>query len=133
MKIIKAEEIKQHYSMNQAIDAMAQAFSSLSSGECFIPMRVVTRLPSNDLLMLFKPAFVEKDKQVTVKFITQRENSSIPGVPAIQGIVLVIDSVTGEILSIMDGGYITALRTGAASGLAVTETALKIKNKMKNL
>ncbi len=104
--------------MNQAIDAMAQAFSSLSSGECFIPMRVVTRLPSNDLLMLFKPAFVEKDKQVTVKFITQRENSSIPGVPAIQGIVLVIDSVTGEILSIMDGGYITALRTGAASGLA---------------
>ena len=118
MKIIKAEEIKQHYSMNQAIDAMAQAFSSLSSGECFIPMRVVTRLPSNDLLMLFKPAFVEKDKQVTVKFITQRENSSIPGVPAIQGIVLVIDSVTGEILSIMDGGYITALRTGAASGLA---------------
>ena len=104
--------------MNQAIDAMAQAFSSLSSGECFIPMRVVTRLPSNDLLMLFKPAFVEKDKQVTVKFITQRENSSIPGIPAIQGIVMVIDSVTGEILSIMDGGYITALRTGAASGLA---------------
>jgi len=104
--------------MKQAINAMELAFTSLSSGESFIPMRVVTRLPAGDLLMLYKPAFVEKDKQVTVKFITQRENSSIPGIPAIQGIVMVIDSDTGEIISIMDGGYITALRTGAASGLA---------------
>ncbi|MDF1559578.1 MAG: hypothetical protein P1P83_05160 [Bacteroidales bacterium] len=118
MRIIKAAEIKQHYSMKQAIDAMVQAFSSLSSGECYVPGRVVTRLPASELLMLFKPAFVEKDKKVTVKFITQRENSSIQGIPSIQGIVMVIDTVTGEIISIMDGGYITALRTGAASGLA---------------
>ena len=68
--------------------------------------------------MLFKPAYVEKDKRVTIKFLTQRESGSIPGIPAIQGIVLVIDSFTGEILSIMDGEYLTALRTGAASGLA---------------
>lgn len=118
MRIIKAAEIKQYYSMKQAIDAMERAFSSLSSGECFVPMRVVTRLPDNELLMLFKPAFVEKEKLATVKFLTQREGSSIPEKPAIQGIVMVIDSVTGEIISIMDGGYITALRTGAASGLA---------------
>jgi len=104
--------------MKQAIDAMERAFSALSSGECYVPMRVVTRLPANELLMLYKPAFVAKERQVTVKFITQRENSSIPGIPAIHGIVMVIDSVTGEIMSIMDGGYITALRTGAASGLA---------------
>ncbi|MHC1733503.1 MAG: ornithine cyclodeaminase family protein [Bacteroidales bacterium] len=118
MRIIKAGEIRQHYSMKQAIDAMRRAFSSLSSNECHIPMRVVTRLPAGDLLMLYKPAFVEKDKQATVKFITQREVTVIPGIPAIQGIVIVIDSVTGEILSIMDGNYLTALRTGAASGLA---------------
>lgn len=118
MRIIKAGEIEQYYSMKQAIDAMGRAFSLLSSGECHVPMRVVTSLPDNELQMLYKPAFVEKDKQVTVKFITQREGSSIPGIPVIQGIVMVIDSVTGEIMSIMDGGYITALRTGAASGLA---------------
>lgn len=125
MRIIKAGEIKQYYSMKQAIDAMERAFSSLSSGECHVPMRNVTRLPANELLMLFKPAFVEKDKRVTVKFITQRENSFFPGIPAIQGIVMVIDAVTGEIISIMDGGYITALRTGAASGLATRFLANK--------
>ncbi|MDX9728213.1 MAG: hypothetical protein RBT50_03020 [Bacteroidales bacterium] len=125
MRIIRAGEIKQHYSMRQAIDAMERAFTALSSDECHIPMRVVTRLPADDLLMLYKPAFVERDKQVTVKFITQREKTVIPGIPAIQGIVIVIDSVTGEIMSIMDGNHITALRTGAASGLATRHLAGK--------
>jgi ornithine cyclodeaminase/alanine dehydrogenase-like protein (mu-crystallin family) len=118
VRLIKAREIKQYYSMKKAIDAMERAFTALSSGECYVPDRVVTRLPSNNVLMLFKPAFVEKDKRVTIKFLTQRESGLIPGIPAIQGIVLLIDSITGEILSIMDGEHITALRTGAASGLA---------------
>ena len=118
MRIIKAGEIRQFYSMKQAIEAMERAFSSLSSGECHIPMRVVTRLPASELLMLYKPVFVEKESQAAVKFITQREGSGIQGKPAIQGVVMVIDAVTGEITSIMDGGYITALRTGAASGMA---------------
>jgi len=118
MRIIKAGEIKLNYSMKQAIDATERAFTALSAGDCHVPVRTVTMAPSGELLLLFKPAFVEKDKKATVKFITQRDGNSVPGRPAIQGIVMVIDSVTGEILSIMDGGYITALRTGAASGLA---------------
>jgi ornithine cyclodeaminase/alanine dehydrogenase-like protein (mu-crystallin family) len=118
IRIIKAGEIKQHYSMQEAIEAMGRAFSSLSAGESYVPLRFVSKLPTNKLLMLFKPAFVEKDQRVTVKFLTQREGCFIPGIPTIQGIVLVIDSVSGEILSMMDGEYLTALRTGAASGLA---------------
>jgi ornithine cyclodeaminase/alanine dehydrogenase-like protein (mu-crystallin family) len=118
IRIIKAGEIKKYYSMSKAIDAMGRAFSSLSAGESYVPMRFVSKLPANDLLMLVKPAFVDKDKRVTLKFLTQRESVVIPGIPAIQGIVLVIDSTTGEILAIMDGEYLTALRTGAASGLA---------------
>jgi ornithine cyclodeaminase/alanine dehydrogenase-like protein (mu-crystallin family) len=124
IRIIKAGEIKQFYSMPKAIDAMGRAFASLSSGESYVPMRFVSKLPTNELIMLFKPAYVEKDKRVIIKFLTQREGGTIPGIPAIQGIVLVIDSVTGEILSIMDGEYLTALRTGAASGLATRCFAL---------
>ena len=104
--------------MQQAIDAMDLAFSSLSSGESFVPLRFVTKLPTNNMAMIFKPAFVEKHQRVSIKFLTQRDSGFIPGIPTIQGIVLVIDSETGEIVSIMDGEYLTALRTGAASGLA---------------
>jgi ornithine cyclodeaminase/alanine dehydrogenase len=118
IRIIKAGEIKQYYSMPKAIDAMGRAFASLSSGESFVPLRFVSRLPTNEMLMLFKPAFVEQEQRVSVKILTQRESGNIPGIPTIQGIVLVIDSVSGEILSIIDGEYLTALRTGAASGIA---------------
>ena len=118
IRLIKAGEIKRFYSMQRAIDAMEKAFSSLSSGDSYVPPRFFSRLPKNELLMLFKPAYVEKENRITIKFLTQRESGPIPGIPTIQGIVLVIDSLTGEILSIMDGEYLTALRTGAASGLA---------------
>ena len=118
MRIIRAGEIKQHYPMTRAIDAMHRAFTLLSSGDGYVPVRFVTKLPSGKLIMLFKPAYVEKDDRVSVKFISQRENSCIMGIPLIQGVVLVIDAETGEILSLMDGEYLTALRTGAASGLA---------------
>ena len=104
--------------MQKAIDAMEKAFTSLSSGESFVPLRHVSGLPSKKLLMLFKPASIEKDKRISLKFLTQREGRYMNDIPTIQGIILVLDSVTGEILSIMDGEYITALRTGAASGLA---------------
>lgn len=118
VRIIRAGEIKQFYSMSMAIDAMRRAFSSLSAGESYVPLRFISKLPGNEMALIFKPASIEKDNRVTIKFLTQRESGFIPGIPAIQGIILVIDSTTGGILAIMDGEYITALRTGAASGLA---------------
>jgi len=125
IRIITAGEISQHYTMKQAINAMEEAFCMLSSGEAIVPLRYNTHHPDNDLLMLFKPAYVKKSKLASVKFLTQRENRVIPGIPAIQGVVFLIDAETGEILSMMDGEYLTALRTGAASGLATRCFALK--------
>jgi ornithine cyclodeaminase/alanine dehydrogenase-like protein (mu-crystallin family) len=107
---------------------MERAFSLLSSGESFVPLRFVSKLPSNEMMMLFKPAYVEKEKRISVKFLTQRANGFIPEIPIIQGIVLIMDAVTGEILSLMDGEYLTALRTGAASGLATRCFARKDAN-----
>jgi len=125
LRIIKAGDIKKYYSMPMAIDAMYRAFSLLSSGDSFVPVRFVTKLPSGKLLMLFKPAYVENDHRVSVKIIIQREKSDMLGIPLIQGVVMVIDSETGELLSVMDGEYLTALRTGAASGLATRFFARK--------
>jgi len=118
IRIIKAGEIKQHYPMKRAIEAMHRAFAGLSAGEGFVPPRYVTALPSGDLVMLCKPAYVEKEQKISIKFLTQREGNAFPGIPTIQGVVLLVDALSGELLSIMDGEYLTALRTGAASGLA---------------
>lgn len=124
-RVIKASEIKAHYSMQKAIDAMEVAFASLSSGESRVPLRYVSKLPSNGMLMLFKPAYVEKERRASIKILTQRESGTLQDIPTIQGLVLLLDTESGEILSMLDGTYITALRTGAASGLATRHFAPK--------
>lgn len=116
--LIKSSEIRQHFTMPEAIDAMEEAFISLSSGKSFVPQRYVTTLASGKLHMLLKPASVDALNRAAIKILTQKEMGAVHGVPAIIGIILVLDTKTGEILSIMDGEYLTALRTGAASGLA---------------
>lgn len=118
IQLIKASEIREHYSMLEAIDDMEKAFTILSAGESIMPQRYVTKLEQDNLNLLLKPAAIESMNKLSIKILTQKESRMIDGIPTIVGIVLVIDTITGEIVSIMDGEYITALRTGAASGLA---------------
>lgn len=116
--LIKSSEIQQNFSMPEAIDAMEEAFSSLSSGKSFVPQRYVTSMQGGMLNLLLKPAGVDSLNRAAIKILTQKELGAVRGIPAIVGIVMVLDTQTGELLSIMDGEYLTALRTGAASGLA---------------
>lgn len=118
IKMIKASEIKDNYSMREAIDDMEEAFTLLSSGNIIMPQRYVSTFGNENLTALLKPVVVESKKRSSIKILTQKESRIIDGIPTIIGIVLVIDTYTGEIISIMDGEYLTALRTGAASGLA---------------
>jgi ornithine cyclodeaminase/alanine dehydrogenase-like protein (mu-crystallin family) len=111
--------------MHEAIDSMAEAFESLSSGKSFVPQRYVTSLANGQLNMLLKPVGVDELNRAAIKILTQKEMGAVRGIPAIVGVVLVLDTETGEILSIMDGEYLTALRTGAASGLATKYFARK--------
>jgi len=128
IRLIKSSEINKHFSMIEAIEAMADAFKSLSSGESFVPQRYVTTFGDPSLNLLLKPAFVETQKRASLKILTQKERGAVNNIPAIIGVVMLIDALTGEILSIMDGEYLTALRTGAASGLATNYFAPKEAN-----
>lgn len=116
IKILNTDEIKSLISMEEAIAAMKQAFSSFSDGSSKVPLRYVSGI--NNLDLFFKPAFNEKLGRMAVKIITQKKDGNLNGIPSILGVVLLMDMKTGAILSMMDGAYITALRTGAAGGIA---------------
>ncbi|MCP3932398.1 MAG: ornithine cyclodeaminase [Bacteroidetes bacterium] len=116
--LIKSSEIRDNFTMPEAIEAMEEAYISLSSGKSYVPQRYVTSMAGGAINMLLKPVAVDSLNRAAIKILTQKEKGVVRGIPAIVGIVLVLDTETGEILSIMDGEYLTALRTGAASGLA---------------
>lgn len=116
--LIKRREMEAHFSMNESISCMFTAFASLASGTCSVPERYVVESPEGALTLLLKPAFADDLHTSAVKILTQKNSEPVAGIPTITGIVILVDKVTGELRSIMDGEYITALRTGAASGLA---------------
>jgi alanine dehydrogenase len=118
IKLIKRSEMAKYFNMTEAIDSMSAAFASLSSGDCYVPKRYIITSRDETLTLLLKPAFSSDHDMSSIKILTQKNSNFISGIPTILGIVLLIDNVTGEILSIMDGEFITAIRTGAASGLA---------------
>ncbi len=115
--MLDAEKIISLISMDEAIGAMEQAFASFYDGSSKVPQRHVSGINGLDLFL--KPAYNESLGRAAVKVITQKKDGNLQDIPAILGVVLLIDLATGAILSIMDGGYITALRTGAAGGMAI--------------
>ncbi len=123
IKLLSSEEIQNLISMGEAINAMEQAFASFSDGSSQVPQRYVSAICKLDLF--YKPAYNEKLERIAVKIITQKKSGNLPGIPAILGVVLLLDIKTGAILAIMDGAYITALRTGAAGGIATKMLARK--------
>ena len=60
------------------------------------------------------PAYIGQDKVAGVKIIGGFFANVGTKIPSIMGLIVLIDPVTGVPLAIMDGTYITALRTGAS-------------------
>jgi ornithine cyclodeaminase/alanine dehydrogenase-like protein (mu-crystallin family) len=57
---------------------------------------------------------------LAIKIVTVFPDNSRRGLPSIFGLVVVLDASTGAPVALVEGGRLTALRTGAASGLAAT-------------
>ena len=118
VKLISAADIREIISMKQAVSLMAKAFASYSGGRCHVPQRYISGIRGLSMDIFFKPVYSRDLGRIAAKILTQKEGSSRSGKPSIVGVVLLFDASSGEILSLMDGTYITALRTGAASGIA---------------
>lgn len=116
--LIGNQQIKSVIGMERGINLMEKAFIHLSEKKCHVPLRSVVENPDKTITLFFKPAFDETIGKFGVKFLTQNEDNYSRGMPTITGIIMLMDSESGRILSVMDGTYITGLRTGAAGGLA---------------
>lgn len=108
--------------MPQAIDAMKVAFLKLSSGKANVPLR--TNLPvSEQTESLIMPVSIQGYATFGLKAVSLTADNTDRGLPMIHGLMLLFDSESGEPRCLIDGEFLTALRTGAASGLATDQLA----------
>ena len=118
MRYVTTEEIKRTLTMPEAIRAVREAFIQLSTGQARVPARTSLEVPGSRTTALVMPAYLPGSKRIGVKLISLCEDNPAKGLPLAQAVTVVMDAGDGAPLAVLDASYLTALRTGAASGVA---------------
>jgi ornithine cyclodeaminase len=116
--LLTRDDVQRAVSMAEAIEAVKGAFAQLSSGRAEVPLRTQLAVPKHDGVTLFMPAYLQESDSLAVKVVSVFPNNAQMDLPTIHALVIVVDATTGQPIAAMDGTYLTALRTGAASGAA---------------
>jgi ornithine cyclodeaminase/alanine dehydrogenase-like protein (mu-crystallin family) len=98
------------------IETVAGAFAAYSAGRTQTPLRVGVELPGGVLLAM--PGAVAEPPALGAKIVSVFRGNSARGLPTVTSIYALSDYATGAPLAIMDGSYLTAVRTAAGSAAA---------------
>jgi ornithine cyclodeaminase/alanine dehydrogenase-like protein (mu-crystallin family) len=127
--ILSRTDVQHCLTMTEAIAAMHQAFGALSAGRAQAPQRLAVDLPGQSVALLM-PSLLQTDQQHAfgLKVVTVVPQNPLRNLPRIYASVLLLDATTGRTLAIIEGGWLTAMRTGAVSGLATDLLARRDAN-----
>ena len=115
--ILTRQDVKKVLNMKDCINVVEQAFLEFNKGTTVLPMRTAITPP--DGISLYMPAYLKKMGALACKVVTvYKNNPETQNLPTTIGKVLLQNPESGEVICIMDGGYLTAVRTGAVSGVA---------------
>ena len=115
--ILNRDEVASVLNMKDCINMVELAFAELANGTADMPMRNNIKPPGG--ISLYMPAYLKEMGALACKVVTvYKDNPVKHNLPTTIGKVLLQDPGTGDVICIMDGGFLTAMRTGAASGVA---------------
>ena len=118
MLILNETEIRSLVDAAAARTVVADAFRALHRGEATLPPPVSVGFRSPNGLAHIKAGHLHRDTVWTVKVATDFETSD-GGSMTHDGVMLVISAVDGALACVLlDNGYLTNLRTGAAGAVA---------------
>lgn len=117
LRLLRAADVLAGCPMADAIEAVAGGFLALSSGQAVVPVRLAVPL-RHDGVALAMPAALAGASVYAVKVVSVAPANPAAGRPLVTATVLLADAGTGELLALLDGTALTALRTGAAGGVA---------------
>jgi alanine dehydrogenase len=130
MLILTENDLRQVLNMADVISAVESGFQALARGDALVPSRLHLAIPEASGVLLEMPSLARletasSDQQgrelksaLGTKIVTVFENNSARNIDTVQAVYLLIDGETGSPLALMEGRFITAIRTAAVSALA---------------
>ncbi|MCI0130644.1 MULTISPECIES: ornithine cyclodeaminase family protein [Enterococcaceae] len=128
MLFLKKEDIEKCFDMRAAMDASLEALKIYSEGRASIPLRTNIPVPKAEGQSLYMPGYVECDSgkdALGVKIVSVYPKNIEKNIPSVPATMVVLDAETGIVNAMLDGTYLTQLRTGAVQGAATELLARK--------
>jgi ornithine cyclodeaminase len=123
--VLKKEDMKKVFTMKDAIQADKDALKLYSLGKSNVPLRVNLDVPEYAGQSLYMPGYAAEAHALGVKIVSVYPKNIEKGLTSVPATMVLVNDETGEVCSLMDGTYLTRVRTGAVSGAATDVLARK--------
>ena len=117
MLVISDADVEALLPVADAISLVREAFIAFSRGDIICPQRLPLPLQPPGAVLLSMPAY-DGHLHAGVKLVAVQPANAGAGLPVVRGTYMLFDARTAEALALMSATRLTALRTGAAGGLA---------------
>jgi alanine dehydrogenase len=123
--ILSRSDLEKVLSIKDVINVVEAAFSELERGTAILPQRATVTLTKEAGWVGIMPAYLGKMGSLSTKIVTVFDKNLEKKIPTIMATVILNSTETGAPLAIMEGTFITAMRTGAVCGVATKYLARK--------
>ncbi len=133
MLILTQEEVKQLIPLSQIDKVVRQielAFLKYGKGEVDMPPKTYLYFKKNNGDLRVMPSFSEELKMAGTKIVNVHPDNPQNNLPTVGAVIVLNDAETGSPIALMDGTYITGMRTGAAGAVAAKYLAKKYARTM---
>jgi ornithine cyclodeaminase len=117
MQVISAADLRKLAPMPDAVEVVREAFRRLSQGDCDQPPRIATA-DGAALAMLASVSTADSPGGTVFKLVSVNPENRKRDLPTVHAIVVWLDRTTKRPRLLVEGSSLTALRTGAATGVA---------------
>ena len=126
VRILTKENVNELLNMSDALEYVEEAYKQLTLGNAFVPQRIAITDPAPGLTLIMPGIIGGEMSALATKIVSvYKKNPEKYNMPTVLAKIMIQDINTGDIVGIMDGSLITAMRTGAATGVSVKHLARK--------
>lgn len=119
MLVITKEDIQKVYTMEDAIKADKEALTLAFQGKSEVPLRTNIDIDEENGQSLYMPAYLSgENAALGVKIISIYPDNPKNDLPASPSTMVMVNEKTGIVEAVIDGTYLTQMRTGAIQGAA---------------
>lgn len=117
IQVLSKEDVAKSLKMGQVIDVVESVYRAKSEGETVVWPTVFYDFEPGKADLDIKSGYLKSKKLFGHKTVSWFGANAEKNLPTLFGMIAVFDAETGQPVGIVDGAYITGLRTGAAGAL----------------